>query len=464
MYTKFYAIVASIAIGLVQLNANAQVVNNLPIANAGSDQAVSENDTVHLDGTLSLDPDGDSLTYSWQAIAGSAVSLNNADTATPNFVAPNVPTGGVTITLELTVSDGEFSASDTVDINVKNVNSAPVADAGLDQTVAPNAIVTLDASASFDADGDMLFFFWQQLSGPTVLLSDDFAINPTFAAPATAATIEFQLFVLDGATDSSDSVTITVANLNQLPIANAGDDITATEGDVVTLNGSASSDPDGDALTYTWSQVSGPDVTLDLTNPAQPTFTAPSVGVAELVFELSVYDGQDDSDLVDSVTVMVFPAATIPDCDLAKSKDKLWPPNHKMSSVKIRGLRTNHLGHLFDHIRNRRGEDVGYNNLYVTSITQDEPTTGTGRGDTGPDAVVKVHERTRDDGTLIHNEHILLRKESTKGDNGRVYEINFRIENTLSGASCEGSVQVCVPSKKHKDDCIDDGQSYDSFQ
>ncbi|MBI4687480.1 MAG: hypothetical protein HY756_06840, partial [Nitrospirae bacterium] len=95
---------------------------------------------------------------------------------------------------------------------------------------------------------------------------------------------------------------------NHPPVANAGQDQTVNEGAVVTLNGAASSDADGDPLTYNWTQLQGRTVTLSNAASSTPSFTAPA-GLASsesLVFQLIVSDGQSYS-LSDTVTITVNP-------------------------------------------------------------------------------------------------------------------------------------------------------------
>ena len=90
---------------------------------------------------------------------------------------------------------------------------------------------------------------------------------------------------------------------NQPPTADAGADQTVESGAAVNLNGAGSSDPDGDPLTYSWTQTGGPSVTIAGANTATPSATAPT-GPATLTFQLEVCDDGSPS-LCDTDTVTV---------------------------------------------------------------------------------------------------------------------------------------------------------------
>ncbi len=94
---------------------------------------------------------------------------------------------------------------------------------------------------------------------------------------------------------------------NNAPQASAGTDQTVFEVTVVNLDGSGSSDPDMDTLTYEWSQTAGTPVTINDPTSATTDFTAPDVvaGAPEtLTFSLRVNDGTVDS-TPDTVSVTV---------------------------------------------------------------------------------------------------------------------------------------------------------------
>ncbi len=98
---------------------------------------------------------------------------------------------------------------------------------------------------------------------------------------------------------------------NVSPTANAGPNQTVPAGVIVTLNGTGSSDPDGSIASYAWTQTAGtPAVTLSSTTVAQPTFTAPAVGIATtLSFSLMVTDNRGASSTASTVNVLVSPLA-----------------------------------------------------------------------------------------------------------------------------------------------------------
>ena len=297
--------------------------NDAPTADAGADQTVSEGATVTLDGSASSDPEGADLTYVWTQTApdsgeGSAVTLDTTDPDKPTFIAPEL-LATTTLTFSLTVNDGtKDSTADTVDITVTADNDAPTAHAGGDQTVGEGNPVTLSGSASLDPEGAALTYAWTQTApasglGSAVTLSDETTASPSFTAPDLLATttLTFSLTVNDGTKDSTaDTVDITVTADNDAPTAVVDGDQTVGEGDPVTLDGSASSDPEGADLTYDWTQTApdsgeGSGVTLDTTDPDKPTFTAPELSATTtLTFSLTVGDGTKDS-TADTVDITV---------------------------------------------------------------------------------------------------------------------------------------------------------------
>jgi PKD domain/FG-GAP-like repeat len=189
------------------------------------------------------------------------------------------------------------------------VNHAPVADAGVAQTSAKRAVVTLDGSASRDPDGNSLSYAWSQTAGPTVTLSNPNSAKPTFTAPGISGTLSFSLTVNDGQINSAPSA-VSVSITNAAPTASAGVDITVATNAAVTLDGTASSDPDSDPITYTWAQTAGSPVTLDTSVAGRATFVAPSAA-GVLKFSLVVNDGEVDSPPA-TVTVTVAPVSTVP--------------------------------------------------------------------------------------------------------------------------------------------------------
>jgi beta-lactam-binding protein with PASTA domain len=197
-------------------------------------------------------------------------------------------------------------------INAAAANTPPVANAGPDQTVRTGALVTLNSTGSTDADGDPLTYSWTMVSRPsgsTAVLSSSIAAMPTFT-PDRGGTYVLNLIVNDGHANSvADEVRI--STVNSTPIANAGADRTVARASVVTLDGSASSDPDFDALSYTWSIAAAPrssTAVLSAANTVHPTIRLDLAG--SYTFRLVVSDGQLTS-TADEVTISTDNSAPV---------------------------------------------------------------------------------------------------------------------------------------------------------
>jgi len=266
---------------------NLQWIVGGPAANAGRNQTVRAGSTVRLDGSGSANPSGlGTLTYNWTYTslpAGSAAVLTNPSSAMPTFVA-DVP--GVYV-IALTVSNG--SASSSANVTVSTFNTPPVANAGPNQTIQEHSTVVLDGSGSNDVDGNLLSYLWTLIAlpaGSVATLTGANTVSPTFVADQPG-TYVVQLIVNDGAV-ASNPASVTITTHDPPPVANAGPGQIVSAGALVQLNGSSSTDVDGDLLQYQWSLISAPDAsTATLSNPngVIPTFTADLAGtyVAQLI-------------------------------------------------------------------------------------------------------------------------------------------------------------------------------------
>ena len=197
----------------IRISVQAASSGNAPVVSAGSDQNVSSASWVTLAGTAN-DADGDSLTYAWRQLSGNPVTLETANAASSRFLAPTV-SADTDLQFELIVTDATGrSASDQIRVRVQaaTVGSAPVVNAGADQTVDSADTVWLRGSAT-DADSNALNYRWTQISGPAVTLANGDNAETSFTAPnvSTETVYEFALSVTDNTgLSAEDRIRITV--------------------------------------------------------------------------------------------------------------------------------------------------------------------------------------------------------------------------------------------------------------
>lgn len=276
--------------------------NVAPTANPGPSQNVVVGAVVSMDGSASKDSDGGSLTFKWALIGkpvGSAASLTNPTYPNPKFTADLAGN----YVLSLVVRDGKADSTvATVSVTATVANAAPVANAGVNQNVVIASTVTLDGTASTDANNDSLSYKWVLQSKPatsSATLAAATSAKPTFKADV-AGTYVATLVVSDGKANSVlAAVSILASAANLAPVAKPGVNQSVVTGTKVSVDASASSDPNGDSITYRWSLLfkpAGSTATLSSATTASATFTADLAGT--YLVGLTVNDGKVDSPVV----------------------------------------------------------------------------------------------------------------------------------------------------------------------
>ena len=190
---------------------------------------------------------------------------------------------------------------------VTSANATPLADAGTNQTVKEGSLATLDGTGSSDPDGDAITFAWTitaKPEGSSATLTDPDKEKPSFTADLPGDYM-VQLVVTDSQGAASDPAEVLVKSTpNSAPVANAGEDQVIADIDAtVQLDGSQSTDPDGDAITFAWAITTKPEgslASLSDSTADKPTFVADVRG--DYVIELVVNDGLISS-APDSVSV-----------------------------------------------------------------------------------------------------------------------------------------------------------------
>ncbi len=201
-----------------------------------------------------------------------------------------------------------------------DAGAPPIADAGETQWVTVGHPVLLDGSQSYDPEGQALTFSWT-LTGvpPGSLVTVDPANEATVElTPDLPGTYTASLTVSDGGSAGTDSVHVNVEEdvsgddddddgPNQAPIADAGPDQILADGTEAWLDGTGSSDPDGDELVFQWTFQSYPGDLPSFDAPYGSTTQTPRFSPQDpgtYILQLIVNDGFINS-AADSVTVTV---------------------------------------------------------------------------------------------------------------------------------------------------------------
>ncbi|HWR97770.1 MAG TPA: PKD domain-containing protein, partial [Candidatus Methanoperedens sp.] len=323
--------------------------NVAPIANAGADQTLHAGETASLSGAASVDPDENyPLAYQWTLLAGpagSGAALSDPTAPAAAFVA-DLP-GDYVVELIVTDSLGLRSLPDQVLVSTSN--TPPVADAGGDQPVIERGtLIRLAGDRSYDLDGDPISYEWSFLSvpeGSAAVLAGRTAVQPTFIADVNG-TYVVQLKVSD-AWSTSDPDTVTVSFTNLPPVADPGSNLSVLQGETVALDGSGSSDPNLDPLTFRWTFVTvpaGSEAQLSDSGAVQPSFTADLPGL--YIVSLVVGDGLAESEaravqvyavsyrdaLIDKLQGLIATVNGIPD-DLFKNPNMKHALSNKLTEV-----------------------------------------------------------------------------------------------------------------------------------
>lgn len=287
--------------------------NQLPTANAGSDQAITlPTNQVSLAGT-GTDNDGTIASYAWTKVSGPA-----GETISTASSASTTVTGLVTgvYVFKLTVTDNKgATGSDNVQVTVSTPagNMPPSANAGTDQTITlPTNQASLSGTGT-DTDGTIASYAWTKVSGPAgETITTPSSANTTVTGLVVGIYV-FRLTVTDNNNATgTDDIQITVnAAPNIPPVANAGTDQTIVLPiNQVSLNGSGT-DADGTIASYSWSKTSGP-AGETITSPTSANTTVTGLVAGTYVFNLAVLDnmGAPGSDNVQVTVNNPPPTAT----------------------------------------------------------------------------------------------------------------------------------------------------------
>jgi len=278
--------------------------NRPPVLAPIGHQTVNEGQLLQFS-VQATDPNGDAITLSARLADGSPLgtigaSFTDNGSGSGSFSwTPTTDQGGADYQIVFEARDTQsLSDSEMITIHVLDVggNQAPVLNPIGDKSVDEGQALTFTVSAT-DPDGDVLTYSASPLP-PGASLNGTTGVFTWTPGFTQAGSYPVTFTVSDGSLTDSEMITIEVTNVNRAPVANAGLDQTVQVGTVVSFDGSASSDPDGDALTYNWDFGDGG-------TAAGQKVTHTYTGVNTYTVTLTVSDGSLSS--ADSLEVIVTP-------------------------------------------------------------------------------------------------------------------------------------------------------------
>jgi len=270
-------------------------VNHPPVAVAGSDQLVAPHQEIVFDAKQSYDLDGKIIAWQW-TFSDQEKTLDQP-IVKRSFDHPGIYTAKLQVTDSSQVNNSVVQDQVTI-----HVNHPPVANPGKNIHTHRKEIF-LDGSASSDADGHLLNFFWDLGDGSPIQKGRQ--ITHHYASGGIYPVI---LTVDDGTqlNNARSNASITI-QINESPIANAGENRTVCAGSVVIFNGAASIDPEGGTMNYEWNFGDGTSKT-----GINPTKTFFSGGIYPVILRVTddsgLSQGNTDTDQV-VITVAESPVA-----------------------------------------------------------------------------------------------------------------------------------------------------------
>lgn len=231
---------------------DAPIINQPPIANPGPERTARPGVEIELSGSASSDPDGSITKYVWDfgdGASGEGVTVRHAW----------ADEGVFAVSLTVTDDQGATNVAPTrVTVSAGGVNMAPTASIDGPSRGMPSERLTFRGGASADPDGTITEHRWDFGDGTTA--------TGSVAAHAFAAAGSFEVSLVvvddDGAQGrASINVVIMALPANQPPVARAGNDQTVMTGVAVMLDGTGSTDPDGQVASYQWDFGDGAEAT-----------------------------------------------------------------------------------------------------------------------------------------------------------------------------------------------------------